>query len=161
MASDYSFRPMIAADLPLVQRWLALPHVRQWWRDPEQQYALISGDLDEPNMHQFIFCTAGSPFGYLQCYDLSDWNTGLGQQPQGARGIDLFIGEPGMIGRGHGSALISYFVEDLLQKGSPCVVTDPDPENARAIRAYQKAGFEKRGLVETPDGRALLMVRGR
>jgi aminoglycoside 6'-N-acetyltransferase len=66
-----------------------------------------------------------------------------------------------MIGRGHGSALISYFVEDLLQKGSPCVVTDPDPENARAIRAYEKAGFEKRGLVETPDGRALLMVRDR
>jgi aminoglycoside 6'-N-acetyltransferase len=41
------------------------------------------------------------------------------------------------------------------------VVTDPDPENARAIRAYEKAGFEKRGLVETPDGRALLMVRDR
>ena len=161
MASDYSFRPMIAADLPLVQRWLGLPHVREWWRDPEQQYALISGDIDEPNMYQFIFCTAGSPFGYLQCYDLSDWNTGLGQQPHGTRGIDLFIGEPGMVGRGHGSALIRCFVDDLLQKGLPCVVTDPDPENARAIRAYEKAGFEKRGLVETPDGRALLMVRGR
>jgi aminoglycoside 6'-N-acetyltransferase len=38
------------------------------------------------------------------------------------------------------------------------VVTDPDPANARAVRAYEKAGFEKARLVDTPDGRALLMV---
>ncbi|TKW78599.1 MAG: GNAT family N-acetyltransferase, partial [Bradyrhizobium icense] len=37
--------------------------------------------------------------------------------------------------------------------------TDPDPENPRAIRAYEKAGFEKAGLVDTPDGTSLLMVR--
>jgi aminoglycoside 6'-N-acetyltransferase len=39
------------------------------------------------------------------------------------------------------------------------VVTDPDPRNARAIRAYEKAGFVKDNLVDTPDGIALLMVR--
>ena len=72
MASDYIFRPMVAADLPLIQRWLALPHVREWWGDPEQQYALVSADLAEPNMHQFIVSKAGSPFGYLQSYDLTD-----------------------------------------------------------------------------------------
>jgi aminoglycoside 6'-N-acetyltransferase len=38
-------------------------------------------------------------------------------------------------------------------------VTDPDPANTRAIRAYRKAGFSEQGLVDTPDGRALLMVR--
>jgi aminoglycoside 6'-N-acetyltransferase len=39
------------------------------------------------------------------------------------------------------------------------VVIDPDPANARAIRAYEKAGFSKQHVVETPDGPALLMVR--
>ncbi len=159
MTSVYIFRPMIAADLPLIERWLALPHVKEWWGDPEQQYALVSADLAEPNMHQFIVSSAGSPFGYLQCYDLSDWNTGLGPQPDGTRGIDLFIGDPDMIGRGHGTALIRHFVDDLLAKGLPRVVTDPDPANARAIGAYEKAGFEKHGRVETPDGPVLLMVR--
>ena len=38
-------------------------------------------------------------------------------------------------------------------------MTDPDPTNARAIRAYEKAGFAPRPLVDTPDGIALLMVR--
>jgi aminoglycoside 6'-N-acetyltransferase len=134
-------------------------HVREWWRDPQQQYALVSGDLDEPAMDQFIFSAAGSPFGYLQCYDLTEWNTGFGPQPPSTRGIDLFIGEPDMIGRGHGSALIRRFVDDRLQSGALRIVTDPDPANHRAICAYEKAGFAKDRLVETPDGIALLMVR--
>jgi aminoglycoside 6'-N-acetyltransferase len=90
---------------------------------------------------------------------LTDWNTGLGAQPQGTRGIDLFIGDPNMIGRGHGTDLIRCFVDDLLGRGLPRVVTDPDPANARAIRAYEKAGFERHREVTTPDGPALLMVR--
>jgi aminoglycoside 6'-N-acetyltransferase len=38
-------------------------------------------------------------------------------------------------------------------------VTDPDPANARAVRAYEKAGFLRDRIVHTPDGPALLMVR--
>ena len=158
MAPD-AFRPVTTADLPLIQRWLSLPHVREWWGDPQEQYALVSGDLDEPATDQFIFSAAGSPFGYLQCYDLTEWNTGFGPQPQGTRGIDLFIGELDMIGRGHGSALIRRFVDGRLRKGLARMVTDPDPANARAIRAYEKAGFRGDRLVETPDGTVLLMMR--
>ena len=39
------------------------------------------------------------------------------------------------------------------------IVTDPDPANTRAISAYEKAGFEKVKMVDTPDGPVLLMVR--
>ena len=39
------------------------------------------------------------------------------------------------------------------------MITDPDPGNARAIRAYEKAGFRKERLVDTPNGPALLMFR--
>ena len=86
-------------------------------------------------------------------------DSGLGPQPAGTRGIDQFIGEPDMIGRGHGSAFIRAFVDRLLAAGTPRVVTDPDPANTRAIRAYEKAGFRKDRFVDTPDGTALLMVR--
>ena len=50
MAPPYIFRPMTTADLPLVQRWLPEPHVAEWWRDPEEQFEFVSGDLDEPAM---------------------------------------------------------------------------------------------------------------
>ena len=166
MVSDgYAFRPMSATDLPLVQRWLAPPHVRQWWGDPEKQLGLVSEDLNHPSMDQFIVTAggvSGRPFAYLQCYDPAAWpDNGFGTQPDGARGIDQFIGEPDMIDRGHGSALIRAFVAGLLQRGAPRVVTDPDPENARAIGAYKKAGFREDRLIDTPDGRAMLMVCGK
>ncbi|MGA9328511.1 MAG: GNAT family N-acetyltransferase, partial [Bradyrhizobium sp.] len=36
---------------------------------------------------------------------------------------------------------------------------DPDPANTRAIKAYERAGFRRDRVVETPDGPALLMMR--
>jgi aminoglycoside 6'-N-acetyltransferase len=159
LAPDYLFRPMTSADLPLVRRWLAEPHVVEWWGDAAEQYELVSGDLTELAMDQYIVSSGSSDFAYLQCYLLTAWNSGFGQHPGGTRGIDQFIGEPDMIERGHGSAFIRAFVDERLRNGVPRIVTDPDPANTRAVRAYEKAGFEKSGMVDTPDGPALLMVR--
>ena len=159
MPDSYAFRPMTADDLPLVRDWLAAPHVMQWWGKPDEQFALVSGDLDEPAMDQYLVATAGPPFGYLQCYRLTDWNTGFGPHPDGTRGIDMFVALPEMTGRGHGAGMIRAFADNLLATGTPRVVTDPDPKNARAIRAYEKAGFQRDRLVDTPDGTSLLMVR--
>ena len=156
----YGFRPMTAAHLPTIRRWLETPQVAQWWGDADTQFSLISDDLPEPAMEQFIVVHDGRPFAYLQCYDPAVWpENGFGPQPDGTRGVDQFIGEPDMISRGHGSAFIRTFVDRLLAGGTPRVVTDPNPENARAIRAYEKAGLSKDRLIDTPDGPALLMVR--
>lgn len=155
----YAFRPMSAGDLPTIKRWLETPHVREWWHDPAEQFELVSGDLGHPEMAQFIVAADGNEFAYLQCYDLNSWDCGLGSQPEGTRGLDQFIGEAGMLGCGHGSAFVRAFADRLLADGTPRVVTDPDPANARAIHAYEKAGFRRDRLVETPDGTALLMIR--
>ncbi|MBV9561056.1 MAG: GNAT family N-acetyltransferase [Bradyrhizobium sp.] len=158
---DYGFRPMTVADLPMIRHWLATPDVVQWWGDPDEQYALMRDDLDHPDMDQFIVSVVGHPFGYIQCYALSTWNQGFGEHPAGTRGIDQFIGEPDLVGRGHGSQFIRRFTDHLLQQGTPRVVTDPDPANLRAIRAYEKVGFSREQVVQTPDGPALLMLRDR
>jgi len=155
----YAFRLMLAADLPMVRNWLAALHVAEWWSNPEEQFALVRDDLEHPAMQQFIVAIDDRPFCYLQCYDPNAWpDNGFGIQPDGTRGMDQFIGESDLIGCGHGSTLTRNFIERLVQSGTPRVVTDPNPANARAVRAYEKAGFEKVRLVDTPDGRALLMV---
>jgi aminoglycoside 6'-N-acetyltransferase len=159
VAQDYAFLAMSAADLPLVRRWLETPEVVRWWGEPNEQHALVSGDLDHPDMDQFIVSIDRRPFAYLQCYALSAWNQAFGPQPGGTRGIDQFIGEPGLIGRGHGSHFVRQFSDRLLRSGTPRVVTDPDPQNGRAVRAYEKAGFIRDRMVATPDGPALLMIR--
>jgi RimJ/RimL family protein N-acetyltransferase len=54
--------------------------------------------------------------------------------------------------------MVSTFVARLF--ADPAVTrvqTDPAPENRRAIRCYEKAGFIAAREVDTPDGRALLM----
>jgi len=155
----YAFRPMSVSDLPTVRRWLEAPHVAQWWHDPSEQFELVSGDLADPDMAQFIVSADARAFAYLQCYNLGAWDTGFGPQPEGARGLDQFIGEADMLGCGHGAAFIRAFADRLLASGTPRVVIDPDPANARAIRAYEKAGFCRERIVDTPDGPALLMVR--
>ena len=159
MAPDYVFRPISSADLAMIRCWLGTPEVMRWWGHQDEQYALVSGDLDHPDMDQSIVAVDDRPFGYIQCYRLSTWNEGLGSHPAGTRGIDQFIGVSDMIGRGHGSNFIRQFADKLLASGIPRVVTDPDPDNGRAVRAYTKAGFQSERLVDTPDGQALLMVR--
>ncbi len=155
----YQFLPMTASDLSLIEVWLDTPEVVQWWGDPKQQLTLVSEDLGNTAMDQFIVTYDTRKFAYLQCYDLSAWpDSAFGAQPPGTRAIDQFIGEPDMINRGHGSAFIRMFVRDFLPEDVPRVITDPDPGNVRAIRAYEKAGFGKGHVITTQDGPALLMV---
>jgi aminoglycoside 6'-N-acetyltransferase len=149
---------MVARDMPMVQSWLAKPHVAKWWHYPET-LEYVGGDLGHPDLAQFIVSLEDRPFAYLQCYRMSDWHAGFGPQPEGTRGLDQFIGEADMVGCGHGSAFIAAFIDRLFACGVPRIVIDPRPDNPRAIRAYEKAGFQKVRLIETPDGTALLMVR--
>ncbi|MBH5385333.1 GNAT family N-acetyltransferase [Bradyrhizobium diversitatis] len=158
MAHACTFRPMTTADMPLIRRWLDAPHVAEWWHDPET-LEFVGGDLDHPDLAQFIVSKDGRPLAYLQCYQLGEWHLGFGPQPMGTRGLDQFIGEADMLGCGHGSAFIRAFTDELFARGVPRIVIDPSPANTRAIRAYEKAGFVPQHVIVTPDGPALLMIR--
>jgi aminoglycoside 6'-N-acetyltransferase len=148
--SAYAFRPMTAADMPMARRWLETPEVRRWWGDADGQVSLLEEDLDDPRMAMWIVSHESRPFAYIQDYDPRAFAMHhFGDLPPGSRGIDQFIGEPDMLDRGHGSAFIRAHVDRLFAAGAPVVGTDPDPGNARAIRAYEKAGFT--ALRETPD----------
>ena len=155
---SYSFRPMTADDLPLARRWLQTDEVRRWWADDDGFVDLE--DLEDPNIAFWIVSHDGRPFAYLQDYDPHAW---AGHHfeflPPGSRGVDQFIGEPDMIGRGHGSAFIRAHVDRLFAEGAPAVGTDPSPDNARAIRAYEKAGFVRGQERDTDWGYCLLMTR--
>jgi RimJ/RimL family protein N-acetyltransferase len=80
----------------------------------------------------------------------------------GARGIDQFLANADQLGIGLGSAMVRAFVDRLFEDPQVTQVQiDPSPDNARAIRSYEKAGFVAGGEVVTPDGPALLMLRTR
>jgi aminoglycoside 6'-N-acetyltransferase len=156
MSPAYSFRRVTADDLAMLRRWLETPEVRRWWDDP----AVLEENFGDDRIAMWIVSLADRPFAYVQDYKPHDWSMHhFAFLPGGARGIDQFIGEPDMIGRGHGSAFIRAHVDQLFAEGAPAVGVDPDPENIRAIRAYQKAGFVAGDAQDTEWGPSLLMVR--
>jgi aminoglycoside 6'-N-acetyltransferase len=158
--SAYQFHPVSSGDLPLLQQWLGHPHVREWWGDPACGLAQIEKYIDDPVVGLFIVSCGNVAIGYQQSWDPhAEAGHPCADQPVGTRGIDQFIGEPDFVNRGHGSAFIRLFVERLFAAGAPRVITDPNPRNARAIRAYAKAGFQVTDRQVTISGDALLMAR--
>jgi len=127
--------------------------------DPDEQCALIEEDFANPSMRMRLVSLDGRPFAYVQDYDIGAWpQEHLDRLPERSRGLDTFIGEPDLIGQGHGPAYLRLVARQLIAEGAPCVVVDPDPGNLRARRAYARAGFGEEGLVQTTEGPAVLMV---
>lgn len=160
-AEAYAFRPVTEADLPMLERWLNAPHVRRWWGEPATEVAGIREDFDDPRMESFIVLHAGTPFAYLQSYRIDADDLTFGGRPDRTIGIDQFIGLSGMIGIGHGPAMIDAFADKVFAEGMERIVLDPHPDNAHAIRAYEKAGFHAFDQRMTKDGPALMMARDR
>jgi aminoglycoside 6'-N-acetyltransferase len=156
----YGFRPLTKRDFALLGRWLRESHVEEWWDDVEQELAEIREHMDSVSVEPLIIELDGKPIGYLQTYDphLEDDHP-YNDQPFGTLGIDVSIGVPELVGVGHGSALLAQFVEELFREGTPRVIIDPHSANARAIRAYEKAGFKPIGERSSHYGRVLLMAR--
>ena len=158
----YSFRPATDDDLPMLRAWLATPEVVRWWGEPAEQYALLEEDLRNPLMVMRIVALDARPFAYVQDYDVHTWpQPHFADLPEGARGVDAFIGVPEMIGQGHGAAFLRQRAGQLIAAGTPLVAIDPDAANLRARAAYAKAGFVETRLAATDAGDVAVMVFAR
>ena len=167
MAPEFTFRPLVHADLPLLHEWLNRPHVTEWWEGAssfEYVKSTHGADIGSPVLRQMLACLDGVPVGYIQDYDVmgADPAWWIEETDPGARGIDQFLANAEQLGRGLGSAMVRQFVARLFADPVVSKVqTDPSPNNARAIRAYEKAGFRRDREVLTADGPALLMLAHR
>ena len=159
----YLFRPVTRADFAMLLRWREMPEVLRWWGAWQHAEADFESHLSDPNIAMWIVELDGRAFAYAQDYECHAWDPHpFSHLPAGARGIDQYIGEPDMLDRGHGTAFLRQQCERIFADGSPAIGTDPHPDNARAIRAYEKAGFSiAGGPVDTRWGRAILMERWR
>jgi RimJ/RimL family protein N-acetyltransferase len=142
-------------DLPLARRWLLMPHVRRWWNDDPDEDDYPEGTLaewrtairGEDPTEISVIALDGRPIGIIQSYrvqDYPDYVAELGDLPAPAVSIDLFIGEPELIGKGHGTALLRAFLPLAFERYALdyCVI-GPSKANAAAIRSYEKVGFRR------------------
>lgn len=158
MQHAISFRRLTEDDLDLMHRWLNTPHVMRWYspggrtrEQVEQEYLpYIRG---EKPTQPYVILHGDTPIGYIQTYRVNDWPDyarHIGVDDDTA-GVDLFIGEPELIGRGLGPAVIRAFMRQVVfgSFGARACVIGPEVANTAAIRAYEKAGFRfwKRAAV--------------
>ena len=152
MTSAIEFRPLTPADLPLTARWVARPHVAQWWEGPITL---------EPGLRQVLALLEGEPIGYVQSYQAVACHRDgwwLDVSDPGVHGMDQFLADAGKLGQGLGTQMVRAFVAQLFADPRVTrVQVDPSPANERAIRCYEKAGFRRMCEIVTPDGPALLM----
>ena len=149
MAPAYVFRPMTSADLPLIRRWLADAAcgamVGRSGRTIRtgQRRSRSSEPWTSSSWRRMIARSATS-----NATIRTTGTTRIGRPAHGHarhRPVHRRAGHDGPRPR---LGIHPAFTERLLAIGAPRVVTDPDPANARAIRAYEKAGF-----VQRPHGR--------
>jgi aminoglycoside 6'-N-acetyltransferase len=147
-----TLRPTTPADVDLLSDWLADPEVYRWWGGAPVARAMVAEQyvgVRQPDVETFVVETDGQPIGFLQ-YWRGEPRTG---------GLDVFL-IPTRRGQGLGPdaarAVVSYLVDEL---GWQRVTVDPSVDNAGAIRAWERAGFQfERAWPEAPDGPAILMA---
>ena len=157
--SDYRFIQVTSADLPLLRNWLSDSEVRRWWGDPDEEIALIAGDLENSSIALNIVWFGAKPFAYIQDYDVhASPEKHRHHLPEGTRSIDVFVGEADMRGKGHGPKFLRLRAMDLKQSGAPVVVIDPLVANLNARNAYKKAGFIGDDAIDSDDGPIVVMT---
>ena len=164
-AASVRFRLMTKSDLPILLEWLRRPHLAQWWEGCASLDELRSEYLPltekRPHTRAYIASIDGVDIGYVQAYHAMQAGDGwwTEERDPGVWGIDQFLAEEKQLGKGLGTRMVRSFADFLFE--DPAVTriqADPSPENGRAIRCYEKAGFRRAWLIETPDGEAMLMV---
>jgi aminoglycoside 6'-N-acetyltransferase len=142
-------RPTISEDRDRLRRILAEPSVARWWGprghvDPADDW--LSGDEDTT---VFSIELDGELIGSIQVAEESD-------PDYRHAAIDLFLTTTSQ-GQGLGPDAIRTLATHLFHdRGHHRLTIDPSAGNERAIRAYERLGFRRVGVMRAyergPDG---------
>ena len=158
-------RPMSAADLPLMCRWLGEAHVHRWWHDSSDPAAVSAEYLPciegvEPS-YPLIAELPDRPVGFLQWYrwvDYPDYGRRIGALPDEA-GFDYLIGDWASCGQGLGTRLVAALIRRIREQDDSVAgfVIDPEAANTASRRVLEKNGFSLVTVkqVDDPDGRPI------
>ena len=132
-------RPISAADRDALTRILAEPEVARWWVHEGLEIA-VDGLYDETEGVRLVIEVEGAIAGFIQFHEelTPDYRHA---------GIDLFVATAHQ-GRGIGPEAIRLVARYLFEeRGHHRLTIDPAAANERAIRAYERVGFKRVGVM--------------
>ena len=133
--------------------WLRSEHVAKWWGNPKTQ---LNAVLERPvDGGDALIVADEMPVGYVRWQQVTrEELQSAGQEniPAGTIDIDIAIGEASYLGRGLGpSALKEVVGRYARHPANPLFMLVTSVNNARAIRAFEKAGFQRHRTFEDPE----------
>jgi len=129
-------RPLAAEDAQELRRIRATPQVARWWEPPEDDFPMD----DEPDSTRLTIEVDGAVAGMVQFHEELD-------PKYRHASIDLFL-DAALHGRGIGTEAVRRVVRHLIdERGHHRITIDPAADNAAAIRAYEKVGFKRVGVM--------------
>ena len=132
-------RPLEPADRAAMTRILAEPEVARWWIHEGLEIA-VDGLFDEEDEVRLAIEVDGQVAGMIQ------FSEELTPDYRHA-GIDIFVATD-FQGRGIGPEAIRLVAHHLFEdRGHHRLIIDPAAANKRAIRAYEKVGFRRVGIM--------------
>ena len=134
-----TLRPLAKGDEAELLRIHNTAQVRRWWDAPEEDFP-----WDEPSSTRFTIEVDGMIAGLIQYWEEND--------PKFRHaGIDVFV-DPQLHGRGIGSEAVAQVVRLLFdERGHHRITIDPAVANTAAIRAYEKVGFKRVGVMHEAE----------
>jgi aminoglycoside 6'-N-acetyltransferase len=134
-----TLRPLAQGDEAELLRIHRTAQVTRWWDAPEEGFP-----WDEPSSTRFTIEVDGRIAGLIQYWEENE--------PRYRHaGIDLFV-DPRLHGRGIGSAAVAQVARLLFdERGHHRITIDPAVANTAAIRAYEKVGFKRVGVMREAE----------
>lgn len=171
---DLKFKPLALDDLKRIFNWFKLSEINKWYAkerdwsisDIENKYQprLIGQEI----VPSFIIKLGSKEIGFIQYYTFSKTSMPEGLSYDDAIllnvdihtsvGMDLFIAEESLMGQNLGKIIIRDFIKKIIPKDYETIFIDPSKLNTRAIRAYQKVGFEEYSFQDN-DNISLMFIK--
>lgn len=154
LKDDLEIRVLSVEDAQLLVKWLSDSRVLEYYegRDRPHDLKMVKEHFyeDRDEITQCIVNYKGVDIGYVQFYPISNEEYELyGYRKENGIvfGMDQFIGETEYWSQGIGTKLVKSVTEYIVSLGINIIVMDPQTWNHRALRCYEKCGFNKIKLL--------------
>lgn len=149
-------------DLGRLHVWLNNEHVLPYWQQndplPQVRDTIVERAANE-SQTLYIGYLDHVPMSYWESYwTATDRISDYYDADPADQGIHLLIGPTEYLGKGYATPLLrAMTVFQFQHPETKRIVAEPDVRNEKAIRVFEKCGYEPRREVELSDKDALLM----
>jgi len=140
------------ADWDLIRGWLVRDDIQEWWGPASATETEVNMALNSEHGLCRIIEAGGAPVGYAHAVDATIWGEDLPQDlAPGTWDLDLFIASEEHRGKGVGQTALSLLKDEVFASTlAVAVCVFPSIRNERAVRAYEKAGFQWKRIWNDP-----------